>query len=68
MIFNDGTVFVGTVIVAGNGACTNITACTDVSITQISEMIGFRTQTDIGILDFNKVTDMDVIGKIGAWT
>src|SRR5690606_38106664 len=68
LITNDGFKFIRTIIIAGNGTCTNIRTGTDFSITEIGEVVGYRAYTNCGIFHFYKVTDMHRGSKLRTRT
>src|SRR5690606_21733713 len=68
LITNDGFKFIRTIIIAGNGTCTNIRTGTDFSIPEIGEVVGFRAYANCGIFHFYKVTDMHLGSKLRTRT
>src|SRR5699024_1515119 len=56
-IADDRPVLVDPVIVAGNGARTNVDAVTDGRIAHVAEMIDLAAFAHLGLLDFDKVPD-----------
>ena len=63
IVFNNGSEFVGTVVVAGNGSCSDIDAGTHRCITDISQVINFRSFAYFAFLNFDKVSDVYFIGS-----
>ena len=68
IVFNNGSEFVGTVVVAGNGSCSDIDAGTHRCITDISQVINFRSFAYFALLNFDKVSDVYFIGQSGSRT
>ena len=60
--------FIDAVIVAGNGACTDVDVCPQLGITDIAEVIDFTAVTYNGFFSFNKVSDFSIFAQLGAWT
>src|SRR6185369_4876450 len=68
VVLDHGAMLVYAVVVAGNGAGANIHVAADARVAHVGEMVGFRTDADVGGFDFDEIADMHVGGKCGAGT
>ncbi len=60
-VFTDnGFVFVEAVIIHGDRAAGEIGARADIGVADIAEMAGLHTFMQVGILDLDKVTNLDL--------
>ena len=50
--------FVNTVIVAGDGARTNIHTATNLAIADVAEVVDFGASSNLGFFYLNEVTDV----------
>ena len=60
--------FVRAVVVAGYGACTDVYIRTNFGIADISQVIDLAVVRNGALFDFDKITDLHVVGKLGAGT
>lgn len=66
-IANHRPEFIDTVVIAGNGASTNIHLIANFSVAHIAEVIDLAAFANHGFLDFHKVADPGFFLKFGAW-
>ena len=57
--------FIGTIIVAGNHACADIHVSSDLSITNVSQVVSFRPLTHTGFLEFYEISDASPRRQLG---
>ena len=57
--------FIGAVIVAGDHARSNIHVSSDLSITNVSQVVGFRPLTHTGFLEFYEISDASPRRQLG---
>ena len=50
--------FSSTIVITGDGPSTNVCFSTNVGITYIGKMIGFRPFTDVSVFDLNKIANL----------
>ncbi len=52
------------VIVAGDGACANVDAGSDLSVAQIGEMVGFRSGSQTGLFGLDEIADVRALANV----
>ena len=73
-ILHDRFGFSHSVIVTGDGAGADVHAFADLRIAEVAEMIGLRTFTLFGFLDFDEISDLrpfahdDMRTEVGEWS
>ena len=61
IILDDRLVFIGTIVIARNGAGTDIDVLSDYGIADVTQVICLAACGDAAIFDFDEITDMDVV-------
>src|SRR5579862_2128892 len=67
-VFDDGFVFAHAVVVASDRARTDVHFLTDFGVSQISQMVGFRTFAQAGLLEFGEIADVRLFANFAART
>ena len=67
-VFDAGDRLVDAVIVAGDGAGTDVDATTDDAVAEIAEVVCLAVFADRGFLDLDEIADMRAAGQFGART
>ena len=58
--------FVGAVVVASDGACTDVDPFADIGVADVAQVIHLGTATDLRFLDLDKVADVRVTSQLGT--
>ena len=64
IILDNRPVLVGTIVIAGDRACTDIDPAADGGITDIGQMIRLALGSDMAVLDFDEIADMHFFAQI----
>ena len=64
IVFNDGAVFVGAIVIGGNAAGAIVHALAHCGIAQIGQVIGFGTFGHGGIFNFHKIANVHFGGQL----
>ena len=67
IVFNDGAVFVSTVVVGGDTARTVVDTLAHGGVAQVGEVVGFGAFGQGGVFHFHEVADMHFIAQFSAW-
>ena len=65
VILDDSLVLVRAIIVAGNRSRADVDALADHGIAYVAEVVGLAAVRDDAILDFNEITDVNLVGQPG---
>ena len=67
IVFNDGAMFLGAVVVAGDGAGTNVDTCAHGGVPDIREVVGLAVGTNLAVLHLCEVADVAALCQARAW-
>src|SRR5688572_6941384 len=65
-VFDDGLRLVHAVVVAGDGARTNVHALADDGIAEIREVVGLAAIADLGLLELDEISDVHAASGLRA--
>src|SRR6202035_4105061 len=63
-VFDDGFVLVHAVVVTGDGSRADIHLLSDLSVSQIGQMVCFRALAKTRLLQFNEIADVGVFANL----
>ena len=66
--FDHGHVLACAVIIAGDGACADIDARTDLGVAKVSKVVGFGAAAQLGLFRLDKIADMRALANFAAGT
>src|SRR5581483_7698052 len=66
VVADDGAVLVGAVVVGGDGARADVNLAPDRAVADVREMVHLARFGDVGLLDFDEIADVHVVGEPGA--
>ena len=65
IIADNRSMFIGTIVITSDGPSANVYASTDVTVTDMGQMIRFGTIREVGFFHFNKIADLNAAPQIG---
>jgi hypothetical protein len=68
IVLDDGLEFVGPIVVAGDGTGTNVYPAADDGVADVGKVIGLRLGSQLAVLEFDEVADMDAGSEFRAGT